>query len=215
MERLADHLRRHRADRDLRRLPLDHAARFRPSKPETLDEIAGIPQAIVLASKPRANRAPFSACSLWAARPCFWSRIPFCAAFSASPLLLGISKFQFIQWIAPLVSEAPEGISAFYWARDHNRASIALMNLVSSNINQWTLLAALLPMVLSMSAGHVAAIPLDARRAAICSSPLAIAARRDVPDQYGTRVVGGAGLFVLFLVQLADSAEAYALRHVD
>ena len=36
------------------------------------------------------------------------------------------------------------------------------MNLVSSNINQWTLLAALLPMVLSVSMHHIAAIPLDA-----------------------------------------------------
>ena len=93
----------------------------------------------------------------------WWPILFWLASFRTFDTLLGISKFQFVQWIAPLVSEAPEGISAFYWARDHERASIALMNLVSSNINQWTLLAALLLlMVLSVSVGRVAAIPLDA-----------------------------------------------------
>jgi cation:H+ antiporter len=36
------------------------------------------------------------------------------------------------------------------------------MNLVSSNISQWTLMAAMLPVVLSVSMGHPAAIPIDA-----------------------------------------------------
>ena len=72
---------------------------------------------------------------------------PFLEGLFGLSLLIGIPKFQFVQWIAPLVSEAPEGISAYYWARDPYRAPIALMNLVSSNINQWTLLAGLLPLV--------------------------------------------------------------------
>ena len=38
---------------------------------------------------------------------------------------------------------------------------MALMNMVSSNINQWTLLAAMLPIVYSLSRGAVSAIPLD------------------------------------------------------
>jgi len=38
---------------------------------------------------------------------------------------------------------------------------MALMNLVSSNINQWTLLAAMLPIVLSMSRKSPSFIPLD------------------------------------------------------
>jgi cation:H+ antiporter len=38
---------------------------------------------------------------------------------------------------------------------------MALMNLASSNINQWTLLMAMLPVVLSISLGAVASIPLD------------------------------------------------------
>lgn len=38
---------------------------------------------------------------------------------------------------------------------------MALMNMVSSNINQWTLLAAMLPIVYSMSRGTPSSIPLD------------------------------------------------------
>jgi cation:H+ antiporter len=38
---------------------------------------------------------------------------------------------------------------------------MALMNMVSSNINQWTLLVAMLPIVYSISRGRVSAIPLN------------------------------------------------------
>jgi hypothetical protein len=38
---------------------------------------------------------------------------------------------------------------------------MALMNMVSSNINQWTVLAAMIPTVYSVSAGQLMAVPLD------------------------------------------------------
>jgi hypothetical protein len=38
---------------------------------------------------------------------------------------------------------------------------MALMNMVSSNINQWTLLAAMLPIVYSISRGTASTIPFD------------------------------------------------------
>jgi cation:H+ antiporter len=59
------------------------------------------------------------------------------------------------------VSEFPEKVSAFYWARTIERAPMALMNMVSSNINQWTLLAAMLPIVFSISRGELSSIPFD------------------------------------------------------
>src|SRR5207247_10798753 len=61
-----------------------------------------------------------------------------------------VSQFVFVQWVAPFVSEFPEKVSAFYWARTVKGSPTALMNMVSSNINQWTLLAAMLPIVYSM-----------------------------------------------------------------
>jgi cation:H+ antiporter len=178
--------------------------RLPPQEAETLDEISGVPKMIVQASKPLRIAAILGLFIVGGAAV-FLVADPFLAGLFGLSVLLGISKFQFIQWIAPLVSEAPEGISAFYWARDPKRASIALMNLVSSNINQWTLLAALLPVVLSVSMGHVTAIPLDATQS------------RDLLLTLAQSLLGAMflvnmelawwealGLFVLFLVQLGD-----------
>jgi cation:H+ antiporter len=136
-------------------------SRLPPEEPETIDEIGGVPRAIVLAPKPLRVSAILVLFVVGGAAV-FLVTGPFLAGLFGLSTLAGIPRYQFIQWIAPLVSESPEGISAFYWARDYKRASIALMNMVSSNINQWTLLAALLPVVLSVSVQHAAAIPLDA-----------------------------------------------------
>ncbi|HJZ99390.1 MAG TPA: hypothetical protein VKE70_22920, partial [Candidatus Solibacter sp.] len=86
---------------------------------------------------------------------------PFLASLLAVSTAVGVPNFVFVQWVAPFVSEFPEKVSAFYWARTVERASMALMNMVSSNINQWTLLAAMLPIVYSMSRGTLSTIPLD------------------------------------------------------
>jgi cation:H+ antiporter len=120
--------------------------------------------------------------------------------------MLGIARPIFIAWIAPVVSEAPEGISAFYWARDYNRAPIALMNLVSSNISQWTLLAAMLPVVFSISAGHVAPIILDSLQSrelllTLAQSLLAVLFLLNMELAWWEAL----GLFVLWAVQLVFS----------
>jgi cation:H+ antiporter len=86
---------------------------------------------------------------------------PFLGSLFAISTSIGIPTFVFVQWVAPFVSEFPEGLSTFYWARTVTRAPMALMNLVSSNINQWTLLVAMLPVVLSFSTGTPTSMPLD------------------------------------------------------
>jgi len=63
--------------------------------------------------------------------------------------------------VAPFLSEFPEKVSAFKWASTVRQAPMALMNMVSSNINQWTVLAAMIPIVYSLSAGQMMAVPLD------------------------------------------------------
>jgi len=65
---------------------------------------------------------------------------------------LGVSQFVFVQWVAPFLSEFPEKLSAFYWARRVSHAPMALMNMVSSNVNQWTVLAAMIPLVYGVTA---------------------------------------------------------------
>ncbi len=86
---------------------------------------------------------------------------PFLGSMLAVSAMIGVPSFVFVQWVAPFVSEFPEKVSAFYWARTVNKAPMALMNMVSSNINQWTLLAAMLPIVYSISRGAPSAIVFD------------------------------------------------------
>ena len=68
-----------------------------------------------------------------------------------------------VQWLAPLASEAPEFIVAllFVW-RGH--APAGMRTLVSSKVNQWTLLIATLPLVFSFGAGQLGAMPLVGRQ---------------------------------------------------
>lgn len=86
---------------------------------------------------------------------------PFVDSLKALAVTVGISEFVFIQWVAPFLSEFPEKVSAFKWASTVKNAPMALMNMVSSNINQWTVLAAMIPSVYSLSHGHLAEVPFD------------------------------------------------------
>jgi cation:H+ antiporter len=91
----------------------------------------------------------------------FFVAEPFLSSMVALATSLGMSQFIFIQWVAPFLSEFPEKISAFAWARRVNRAPVALMNMVSSNINQWGVLSALLAVIYCWSKGEATALPFD------------------------------------------------------
>jgi len=85
----------------------------------------------------------------------YFTAAPFLESMLGIAVVLGVSDFVFVQWVAPFLSEFPEKVSAFYWARRVDKAPMALMNMVSSNINQWTVLAAMIPLVFGWS--HAAA----------------------------------------------------------
>jgi cation:H+ antiporter len=59
------------------------------------------------------------------------------------------------------LSESPEKLSAFYWARKVSKAPMALANFVSSSINQWTVLVAMIPFIYSFTIGKPTGIILD------------------------------------------------------
>jgi cation:H+ antiporter len=87
---------------------------------------------------------------------------PFIASMQAVAVLVGIQGYFFIQWVAPFLSEFPEKVSAFSWARQPNKAKLGLMNFLSSNINQMTMLVAMIPIVYCVSKGRAdAAILFD------------------------------------------------------
>jgi len=64
--------------------------------------------------------------------------------------LLGIPGYFLLQWLAPFLSEFPELITILYWGRT-GRAQLGLTNAISSKVNQWTLLIAMIPVVYAFS----------------------------------------------------------------
>ncbi len=139
----------------LRRLP--------PQQQEAIEELELVPRKVMQARPPYRG---ILILGLFAAGGTAISLVaePFLASTLAIALRLGVPAFVFVQWVAPFLSEFPEKVSAFYWARTVSKAPIALMNMVSSNVNQWTMLPALLPVVYSLSVGQVAPIRFDGRQ---------------------------------------------------
>jgi cation:H+ antiporter len=127
---------------------------------EGIEDLERVPRYIVLSPRPR-RIALISLFFLAGGLLIYLTADPFVGSLFAISLSLGVPSFVFIQWVAPFVSEFPEGLSTFYWARTVEGAPMALMNMVSSNINQWTLLVAMLPVVLSFSMGGAASLPID------------------------------------------------------
>lgn len=76
---------------------------------------------------------------------------PFVNSLQAIATLVGIQGYFFIQWIAPFMSEFPEKVSAYSWAAKEGKAKLGLMNFISSNINQMTMLVAMIPIVYCIS----------------------------------------------------------------
>jgi cation:H+ antiporter len=86
---------------------------------------------------------------------------PFLTSMMALAATFGMSQFVFIQWVAPFLSEFPEKTSAFAWAKRVTRAPVALLNMVSSNINQWGILSGLLAVIYCISHGSTEPLPFD------------------------------------------------------
>ncbi len=138
-------------------------SRIPPQEAETIDDLELIPRTIVKSRRALRNAVIFALFAGGGVLIYFMAE-PFLGSLLAISAVLGVPSFVFIQWVAPFVSEFPEKVSAFYWARTIDRASMALMNMVSSNINQWTLLAAMLPIVYSISRGTASSILFDSQQ---------------------------------------------------
>lgn len=85
---------------------------------------------------------------------------PFAQSLVATGEQLHVSQFLLVQWVAPLASETPEFIAVLLLALKLQSAA-ALGALISSKINQWTLLIGILPLVFAVSAGSPAGLPID------------------------------------------------------
>ena len=93
----------------------------------------------------------------------FLSAEPFAESLIDTGHHFQIDEFLLVQWVAPLASEAPEFIIAAMWTM-RRHATMAMSALISSIVNQWTLLIGTISLVYSISAGRVAPLVLDVQQ---------------------------------------------------
>lgn len=134
-----------------------------PQEQEEIKDLAGIPKRIMRLSKPQSILAIFLIFIVGATVIVFVAQ-PFLDSMLTIAVTLGLSRFVFIQWVSPFLSEFPEQLSALRWAKTVKKAPMALSNFVSSSINQWTILIAMIPFIYSFGMGHWEAVPFDHRQ---------------------------------------------------
>jgi cation:H+ antiporter len=118
--------------------------------------------ALLIGSLPaRQRRATVAAMFVGAAAVILLCAEPFAEALVSTGEEFGVSTFLLVKWLAPLASEAPELLIAgmFAWRLNTNAGLGAL---VSSKVNQWTLLVGTLPIVFAISSRSNHGLPLDA-----------------------------------------------------
>ena len=90
---------------------------------------------------------------------------PFAHGLEEIGLQNGIPEFFMIQWVAPLASEAPELIVVTVLV-NKARSTAGFNALISSKLNQWTLLIGTIAVVYSIALGGLGTLPFDAKQAA-------------------------------------------------
>ncbi len=133
----------------------------RENNDEAMDDLGAIPRR-VLAFPARTRAIAIWILFIAGGAILYFAAHPFLDSMLALAGGLGVSTFVFVQWVAPFLSEFPEKLSAFYWARKVTTANVALMNMVSSNINQWSILSAMIPILFVISAGELRPLTFDA-----------------------------------------------------
>jgi len=99
----------------------------------------------------------------FAAYAIFVSAEPFAESLVHIGRNYDIDEFLLVQWVAPLASESPEFVVAVLFALKL-RGSVGIGVLISSKVNQWTLLVGAIPIAYAISLGAPSGLPLDARQ---------------------------------------------------
>jgi cation:H+ antiporter len=175
--------------------------RIPPRQHEEMEDVAGVARAVMRLGPPRRQIA-IVALFLVGALALYYTAHPFLESMKGLAITMGISQFVFVQWVAPFLSEFPEKTSAFYWARSRGKASMALMNMASSNINQWTVLAAMIPIVYSLSLGAPSSIPIAEHRVELLLTLLQSLLGVVILSNFTFHAYEALGLFGLWLAQL-------------
>ncbi len=140
---------------------------------------------------------------------------PFAESLVDTGREFNIDDFVLISLVAPLASEAPELLVAgmFAWRLE---ADTGLGALVSSKVNQWTLLVGSLPVVYAISSSSLHGLPIDSVQreelfvtAAQSAFAVAVLANRRISVREASALLG------LFMVQLVTKLPAFSAVHTE
>jgi cation:H+ antiporter len=130
---------------------------------EEESDIVGPAEVIANLPAPR-RRALVAVMFVYAGGAILVAAEPFADGLIETGARFGIDQFLLVQWLAPLASEFPEFLVAGLLAW-RMRGDAALGALVSSTVNQWTLLIGCLPIAYAISSGTLNPLPTDSRQA--------------------------------------------------
>lgn len=107
------------------------------------------------------RRAVTLALMVFAAAVILLSAEPFSGSLVEAGAQLGVDEFLMVQWVAPFATETAELIPAglFAWRQSANEG---LGTLLSSKINQWSLLVGAVPLAYLASTGTLSGLPIEA-----------------------------------------------------
>lgn len=88
---------------------------------------------------------------------------PFAEGLVATGRQFHVEEFLLVQWLAPLASESPEFVVALLFALK-GAAAAGIGAMISSKVNQWTLLVGALPLAYALSSGSMHPMVLDDRQ---------------------------------------------------
>ena len=171
------------------------------------------PAALIGAMEQRPRRLINAALFVVAAGVILAAAEPFAESLVHVGQEFGISTFLLVKWVAPLASESPELLVAALFAWRLSPA-IGLGALVSSKVNQWTLLVGTLPLVFAISSSSTHGLPLgiqqrDELLVTAAQTVFAVAIMANLSMSRGEAWV----MLTLFVAQFASSGilpEEYA-----
>jgi len=135
------------------------AARIPPLEKERLEEMSGVALAVGRMRLSRRYGVILSLVAVGGLVTILGAQ-PFVGGLIEIGGALGISQYLLIQWLAPFLTEFPETVTVLYWAARSNRGSLAMGNLISSKLNQWTLLVGTIPIVYNVALARFQSIAL-------------------------------------------------------
>jgi cation:H+ antiporter len=179
------------------------------NEPEAHGELVGPPRSMARWSK-RRRRAGTAFLFLWSACAIFVAVHPFVESLKAAGQSVGVNERLMIGWIAPLASESPEFVVVIMLTL-RGAATMGFGALVSSKVNQWTLLVGGIPIAFGIAhvvngAGFAGRFPIDAHQVEMlfltASQGLyAVATIMDLRFSLAQALA----ILVLFLLQLGGS----------